>query len=61
MAINLDLEPYCNNCRNFEAETIKRSDWTDIRVVCAHAQQCKFIARYLLNKLKETENGQNEP
>lgn len=60
MAIKLETEEYCNACRNFEPESIKRSDNLDIVVQCIHRQQCKFLAQYLYKKIKYGGAGQNE-
>lgn len=59
MPIKLELEAYCQSCRNFEANTIKRSDSDQIRVECQHRQQCKILARYLLNQVKYGGLSQN--
>ena len=59
MAIRLETEDYCNSCRNFEAESLKRSDSPDVIVQCIHRQQCKFLAQYLYKKIKYGGCGQN--
>lgn len=59
MAIKLEVEEYCNACRNFEPESVKRTDTPTIVVQCEHRQQCKFLAQYLYKKIKYGGAGQN--
>lgn len=54
MAIRLETEEYCNTCRNFDANTIKRADCPDIRVECKHRQQCRILYRHIWVKTHQT-------
>lgn len=54
MAIKLETEEYCSTCRNFDANTIKRTDSPDIRVECKHRQQCRILYRHILVKTHQT-------
>ena len=46
--IELDLEKYCQEgCMRFEPLVVRTSCHIDIR--CEHAQECKYLLRYLTN------------
>ena len=60
--ITLNVEKYCHNCSEFEAQVDKL--YTDRQVVtyvyCEHKNLCKRIHDYLLKNLKEQENVKEE-
>lgn len=56
--ITLELEPYCQDCRGFEAETSDETNTlysrgelvesvVDIRVRCKYRKRCANMMRYL--------------
>lgn len=67
MAIRLEVQPYCSECCDFEADVIKpektvrydeehflvHTHQTDTIVRCKNAKRCEAIKRYLVNKTKE--------
>ena len=61
--IKLELEPYCQNCPNFEPDTeiltIQDYDSDPIRydtfIKCENANKCKNMMRYLQNEVKKND------
>lgn len=60
--IYLDLDPYCDGCTNFEAETEKAElfdieggvTFCRVRVTCENADKCKAIYKYLKAKQNDS-------
>lgn len=62
--INLKVEEYCQNCRDFEAK-VTANEFTacsfdesvvrqcDTIITCSHAKRCEGIKRYLESVSKE--------
>lgn len=64
MSIQLKLEPYCENCNRFEAETNKTSLYSDMEmtlcettITCTNRKKCKEIYEYLKAESEDKENG----
>ena len=60
--IRIDVEGYCHNCLDFEADVTKPvrdlrdNAWSDTVVQCEHRKRCAGIRRYLEQQSKsETE------
>lgn len=63
MAIRLEIQPYCSECCDFEADVTKPERKRDGRdgepylsdtiIRCRNAKRCEAIKRYLVNKTKE--------
>lgn len=54
--IRLEIEPYCENCSKFEAETehiYAGGDYIGTIVYCEHKQICCTVAEQLEARLKE--------
>lgn len=57
--IRIDVEGYCHNCLDFEADVskplrdIKTNVWGDTVVQCKYRKRCSGIKRYLETKVKE--------
>lgn len=56
--IEIKVEPYCHECTEFEAETEESIITADGRLVgvrhtitCEHAQKCRYIKRFLEEKV----------
>lgn len=62
--ITLKVEPYCQDCMHFEADTRKECAYdlfggphlVSITVSCEHRDKCKRIHAYLKEKKNETKN-----
>lgn len=69
--IQLQIEPYCENCSDFEAVTDMHAAvnlkgevrMTRCYVTCKHRERCRKIYGYLENQVekKETEETNAEP
>lgn len=60
--IELDLEPYCDNCPHFEAKSnVSRiygsfsPDFVDTTIKCKNAEKCREIERYLKERIKSND------
>lgn len=63
MAIRLEIQPYCSDCCDFEADVTKPERkqnactgdlyLSDTIIHCKNAKRCEAIKRYLTNKSKE--------
>lgn len=56
MSIRLEIEPYCDNCDEFQPEVNKNAAYNDLTddlmycdtiITCKHANMCRSIKRYL--------------
>lgn len=53
--ITLDIQKYCHDCPDFEADVSKRTihgfddalEWTDTKISCAHKNRCYEIKKYI--------------
>lgn len=62
--ISLDVEPYCDNCPNFEARVyqLKSNNFfggfeCETYVRCEHRERCMSIRRYLEEEMIKTNGG----
>jgi hypothetical protein len=59
MSIELRVEPYCQDCPEFEAKPVKltfTNGSSRTNIFCVHEWRCKAILRYL----KQKESGIDE-
>lgn len=59
MSISLSLAPYCQSCRDFEAD-VERLDFgscVTIYIHCAHRNKCQAIKKHLEKELNK--NGES--
>lgn len=49
--IQLNLEPYCENCRDLELNKISDNTYS-----CANRERCKTIANYIRKELTQNES-----
>lgn len=58
--IRIDVEGYCHNCLDFEADVTKPgrntdNTWSDTVVQCKYRKRCSGIRRYLMTQPVEDE------
>jgi hypothetical protein len=56
MAIKLNVEEYCQNCPEFEADIEKCHytwGWNDTFIYCKHKERCEIVKNFLHRKSEE--------
>ena len=64
MSIQLKLDPYCEDCNRFEAETNKTALYCELEmtlcetiITCMNRKKCKEIYEYLKSESEDKKNG----
>ena len=65
MSIQLKLDPYCEDCNRFEAETNKTALYSNLEmtlcettITCTNSKKCKEIYEYLKAESERIRNDQ---